>query len=218
MWSITSYDFLKLGKFALIENLLKDSDPSIRLEACRLIACVAQNYEEAQNLICNETEVMLILADIVQVDSCIDHKSKALSALRCLVENNNELINRFLDQPVNGYELLELALRSNHIDLQGKAAMLINCLMDSKKSELIDKGFISIIQQTYAKRPWHQTKYLLLQCLYELLKRSPEGVVACLKIGLPTQIRSLIASIPEEEDSAADDEIGDEVLRFIENR
>ncbi|KAI0990283.1 hypothetical protein GJ496_004349 [Pomphorhynchus laevis] len=203
MWSITSYDFLKLGKFALIENLLKDSDPSIRLEACRLIACVAQNYEEAQNLICNETEVMLILADIVQVDSCIDHKSKALSALRCLVENNNELINRFLDQPVNGYELLELALRSNHIDLQ---------------AELIDKGFISIIQQTYAKRPWHQTKYLLLQCLYELLKRSPEGVVACLKIGLPTQIRSLIASIPEEEDSAADDEIGDEVLRFIENR
>lgn len=210
-----SQGFLSLNKGDLIERLLCEPDERIRLEACRLVSSVTQNYEHAQNMLCNETSLMDILAGAIRDDPSLHVKSKALSALRCLVENNIEQSTKLMKSEFNIYEIIKSCLQYGDRDIEAKTGMLMKGLIEGREDDFIRSGFDEILLQSYAKGTWHQQKYTLLECLHLLVKSNPSILAGCSRDEFLSQIAAATATKPKDEDSSNDDEIANRISNLI---
>ncbi|KAK9745151.1 hypothetical protein QE152_g7204 [Popillia japonica] len=98
-------DFYEIGGFTIIDPCLKSLHPKIKAGACELLAELCQNNPFCQMIVL-DNDFLRIIVDILDKDEDDDVCVKALYAISCIVRENMDGCQKFLD-----LEGLEIMLR-----------------------------------------------------------------------------------------------------------
>nr|CAG4637384.1 EOG090X0EEI [Ceriodaphnia reticulata] len=174
----TANDFHKIGGFFILIPCLNSPHDGVRWRAGQLIATITQNNPYCQQQILKE-DVLPILLKMLENDSCVEARVKALYAISCLTRECSEAQSEFVK--LDGFSSLLRALQSSVEKLKVKASFMLTCLCNedpSFKDTLCNMGFV---EQFVAllQREHDSTHEHLLAALLALTHGHPPSIEEC---------------------------------------
>nr|CAG4635093.1 EOG090X0EEI [Alona affinis] len=164
----TANDFHKIGGFFILGPCLLSPHDGLRWRCCQLIASITQNNPYCQGHILKE-DLLPTLLKMLENDSCVEARIKALYAVSCLTRDCLEAQKALVAN--DGFSSLLRALQSPVEKLRAKAAFMLKCLCiedPSHKDSLCDMGFVeqlvALLQREHDSTHEHLMAALLAIC------------------------------------------------------
>ncbi|KAL7673373.1 hypothetical protein ACOME3_008232 [Neoechinorhynchus agilis] len=150
-----------------------------------------------------------------------DVKSKALTALRWLLDHNDNAICEFMNNSDNVRTVCR-SVDSKSQDLHSKAARLI-CVLGSKYAEaLVEAGMLPSLVNNYVSEQWHRDKQDLIEAIGLLvgndLVTNQAAVDYCLKKKVAEKIRETQERVPDREAAQEELESGNKLIELLERK
>jgi len=172
-------DFHTLGGFRILVPLLASPVSEFREHAAGLIGELAQNHPYCQNAL-RSVNVLAVLLPIMDSDPENKVKTKALFAVSCLIRNNAELEQEFVN--LDGFNYLLRATESDYSRLSVKACFLLSALLgkEQNKGKAIEAGLVDQLasmlgDQTQSDQAYEHTESALLA----LVQDCPKAAQLC---------------------------------------
>lgn len=163
-------DFHKIEGFLIFEPCLKSEHEAIRVNACDLIAELAQNNPYIQNVICTCTNLMPTLLNLIANDSSEQVQVKAIYAVSCISRDSMVGYKNFLHH--KGLEILKTALNKDHDKIRTKITFLLSALIHLDKyltTSLLEADFPSVLVRLIDGE-WKPCQEHILSLLHMIVK------------------------------------------------